>query len=136
MILTNIYKEKKRKMILNEIFSYKIGTIQTKNGNNLRVAYIDPKESENTFNVKDKLKSYGAHWHNTAKWWYWPLGKNPEYVIQNQVRPCIEELSVIEDGGNSTRKVANIVDELIKKGCIKENDTDEYLEWQIRVMKD
>jgi hypothetical protein len=102
-------------MVLNEIFSYKIGTIQTKNGNNLRVAYIDPKESENTFNVKDKLKSYGAHWHNTAKWWYWPLGKNPEYVIQNQVRPCVEELSVIEDGGNSTRKVANIIDELIKK---------------------
>ena len=30
----------------------------------------------------------------------------------------------------------NFVNELIEKGCIKEVDTDEYLEWQIRVMKD
>lgn len=30
----------------------------------------------------------------------------------------------------------NFVDELIKKGCIKEVDTDEYLEWQIMVIKD
>lgn len=28
------------------------------------------------------------------------------------------------------------VDELIEMNCIKEIDTDEYLEWQIRVMKD
>lgn len=30
----------------------------------------------------------------------------------------------------------NFVNELIEKGCIKEVDTNEYLEWQIRVMKD
>ena len=30
----------------------------------------------------------------------------------------------------------NFVNELIEKGCIKEVDTDKYLEWQIRVMKD
>lgn len=30
----------------------------------------------------------------------------------------------------------NFVNELIEKGCIKEIDTDEYLEWQITVKKD
>lgn len=30
----------------------------------------------------------------------------------------------------------NFVTELIEKGCIKEIDTDEYLEWQITVKKD
>lgn len=103
-------------MLLTESFSYKIGTIKTKNGFNMRVAYIDSKMSQNTFDVKEKIKKYGAAWNNVNKWWYWPLGNNPEDVIRNKVRPCMEELAKVEVTDNGTkRNIEASIDELIAK---------------------
>lgn len=103
-------------MLLNESFSYKIGNIETKNGYNLRVAYIDTKSSQDTYNIRNKIQSFGAKWFPIKKWWYWNLGNNPENVIRTQVQPCIEELSKIEDmGGDPRRDVIATVEKLIAK---------------------
>lgn len=103
-------------MLLNETFSYQIGNIKTKNGNYMRVAYIDTKRSQSTFDLKDKIKEFGAKWNGDAKWWYWPLGNDPEGVIRNQVQPCMEYLSTKEDmAGGPKRDIAASIDKLIKK---------------------
>lgn len=105
-------------MLLTETFSYQIGTIKTKNGNNMRVAYIDAKSSQDTYryDIRSKIKEYGAKWEPNGKWWYWILGNNPEQVIRTQVQPCIEFLSTKEyTGGEPKRKVEDIINKLISK---------------------
>lgn len=103
-------------MLLTETFSYQIGIIKTRNGNNMRVAYIDAHRSQDTYGVRKQIQSYGAKWEPNGKWWYWPLGNNPEEVIQTQVRPCIEYLTKIEDtGGEPKRNVEDVINKLIAK---------------------
>ena len=103
-------------MLLTETFSYQIGTIKTKNGNRMRVAYIDAHRSQDTYSIRNKIQSYGAKWEPNGKWWYWILGNNPEQVIQQQVRPCIEWLTQIEDmGGDPKRNVEDVINKLISK---------------------
>ena len=103
-------------MLLTETFSYQIGTIKTKNGNNMRVAYIDAHRSQDTYGIRKKLQSYGAKWEPNGKWWYWPLGNQPEEVINTQVKPCIEWLTKIEDmGGEPKRNVEDVINKLIAK---------------------
>jgi hypothetical protein len=103
-------------MLLTETFSYQIGTIKTKNGNNMRVAYIDAHRSQDTYGIRKQIQSYGAKWEPNGKWWYWPLGNNPEEVIRTQVRPCIEYLTKIEDtGGGPRRDIEVIINKLIAK---------------------
>lgn len=103
-------------MLLTETFHYQIGNIKTKNGNYMRVAYIDAKRSQSTFELRKEIQGFGAKWNNDAKWWYWPLGNNPEDVIRNQVQPCMEFLSTKEDmGGAPRRDIAASIDKLIAK---------------------
>ena len=103
-------------MLLTETFSYQIGTIKTTNGYNMRVAYIDAKRSQDTYSIRKKIQEFGAKWNNQFKWWYWVLGNNPEQVIKQQVQPCIEYLSKIEDmGGEPKRDVIQTIDKLIAK---------------------
>lgn len=103
-------------MLLTETFSYQIGTIKTKNGNNMRVAYIDAHRSQDTYGIRKKIQSYGAKWEPSGKWWYWILGNDPEGVIRNQVKPCIEYLTKIEDmGGEPKRNVEDVINKLISK---------------------
>ena len=103
-------------MLLNETFSYNIGTIKTKNGTNMRVAYIDAHRSQDTYSIRKQIQAHGAKWNPQAKWWYWILGNNPEEVINTQVKPCIEELTKIEDmGGEPKRNVEDVINKLISK---------------------
>ena len=103
-------------MILTETLSYQIGTIRTKNGNNMRVAYIDAHRSQDTYSIRKQIQSYGAKWEPTGKWWYWILGNDPEGVIRNKVKPCIEYLTQIEDmGGEPKRNVEDVINKLIAK---------------------
>lgn len=103
-------------MLLNETFSYNIGTIKTKNGTNMRVAYIDAHRSQDTYSIRKQIQAHGAKWNPQAKWWYWILGNNPVEVINTQVKPCIEELTKIEDmGGEPKRKVEDVINKLISK---------------------
>lgn len=103
-------------MLLTETFDYQIGTIRTRNGNNMRVAYIDAKRSQNTYDLRKEIQKFGAKWDNNAKWWYWVLGNNPEEVIRTQVQPCMEFLSTKEDmGGGPKRDIVASIDKLIKK---------------------
>lgn len=103
-------------MLLTETFRYQIGNIKTKNGNYMRVAYIDAKRSQNTYDLRNKIQEFGAKWNNDAKWWYWPLGNDPENVIRTQVQPCMEFLSTKEDmGGEPKRDIAASIDKLIQQ---------------------
>lgn len=102
-------------MLLTETFSYQIGTIKTQNGNNMRVAYIDAKRSQDTYSIRKDIQKFGAKWQPQSQWWYWILGNKPEEVIQNQVKPCIEFLSKREWVDGERRNVEDIVNELIQK---------------------
>lgn len=103
-------------MLLTETFDYQIGTIKTKNGNNMRVAYIDANRSQSTYDLRKKIQEFGAKWYGPAKWWYWVLGNDPEGVIRNQVQPCMEFLSTKEDmGGGPKRDIVASIDKLIAK---------------------
>lgn len=103
-------------MLLTETFSYQIGTIKTRNGNNMRVAYIDARRSQDTYSIRKEIQSYGAKWEPNGKWWYWPLGNDPEGVINTKVKPCIEYLTQIEDmGGDPKRNVEDVINKLIAK---------------------
>lgn len=114
--ITKYLYEKQKSMLLTETFSYQIGTIKTKSGNNMRVAYIDAHRSQDTYGLRKQIQSYGAKWEPNGKWWYWPLGNNPEEVINTQVRPCIEWLTQIEDmGGSPKRNVEDTINKLIAK---------------------
>lgn len=103
-------------MLLTETFDYQIGTIKTKNGNNMRVAYIDANRSQSTYDLRKKIQEFGAKWYGPTKWWYWVLGNDPEGVIRNQVQPCMEFLSTKEDmGGGPKRDIVASIDKLIAK---------------------
>lgn len=105
------------KSLLNEVFNIKNGWMRKKDGNKIRIAYIDPSSSESTYEHKDKLKNdFGANWIGTLKTWGWFLGDNPEWVYQNKIKPCLEYLVSVEKGSesNEKRNVIAILDELLK----------------------
>ena len=104
------------KRILKEAFNIKNANYKSKDGNEHKIAYIDPTTSENTFAFKDAIKKFGAKFFSSIKAWGWFLGDNPEYVYHNNIQPCLEYLTTVEDGGKGDRrnKVTNIIDSLIQ----------------------
>ena len=103
--------------ILNEVFNIKNATKTAKDGHKYNIAYIDPSTSENTFNFKDEIKKYGAKFFSDMKAWGWHLGSNPQEVYNTRIKPCLEYLASVEDGGNGVRQnnVISIIDELISE---------------------
>ena len=103
--------------ILNEVFNIKNATKTAKDGHKYNIAYIDPSTSENTFNFKDEIKKYGAKFFSDMKAWGWHLGSNPQEVYNTRIKPCLEYLASVEDGGNGTRKdnIIAIIDELLEE---------------------
>ena len=104
------------KRILKEAFNLKNANYKSKDGNEHKIAYIDPTTSENTFAFKDAIKKFGAKFFSSIKAWGWFLGDNPEYVYKNNIQPCLEYLTTVEDGGKGDRrnKVTDIIDNLIQ----------------------
>ena len=102
--------------MIEEIFNIKNGTFRGKNGQNIKIAYIDPTTSESTFEYKDEIKKYGARWDNYKKTWYWFLNDNPKEVYERQIKPCLEFLlSVEKNETGEERNVINIIDKLLKE---------------------
>ena len=49
------------KRILKEAFNLKNANYKSKDGNEHKIAYIDPATSENTFAFKDAIKKFGVN---------------------------------------------------------------------------
>lgn len=104
------------KQLLTEIFNIKNGTFKKKDGGVVKIAYIDPNSSESTYAIKDEVKKYGAKWISTIKAWGWFLGNDPQQVYQDQIKPCLEYLTSVEQNpNNEERNVLNIIDKLIQE---------------------
>ena len=57
------------KRILKEAFNLKNANYKSKDGNEHKIAYIDPTTSENTFAFKDAIKKFGAKFFSSIKAW-------------------------------------------------------------------
>lgn len=103
-------------MLLNEIFNYKVGTVLLQNGKKRQFAYIDKDTSEDTYKYKDVYPKYGAVYYGALKAWGWWLDDNdPQSTIENEVKPCIEYLTSIEQNDtNPARDAVAIIDQLIE----------------------
>ena len=121
--LTDIYilykikkKYKAMKCILTEVFNIKNAELTARDGHKYMVAYIDPASSENTYKFKDIFPKYKAKFLPN-KAWGWFLGQNPEYVYNEYIKPCLEELTKVEDEGHGTRQnsVIDIIDQLLSE---------------------
>lgn len=101
--------------MLNESFNIKNATLTAKDGHKYNIAYIDPATSENTYNLRDEIKKYGAKFFSDLKAWGWHLGQNPQAVYDKCIKPCLEYLVTVEDNGGGTRQneVTSIIDSLI-----------------------
>lgn len=104
-------------MKLFEEFNIVNASRTAKDGHEYKIAYIDPKTSENTFAFKDAIKQYGAKFFGDLKAWGWYLGANPDEVYHNKIQPCLEYLTSVENNGAGTRQnqVAQIIDGLIEE---------------------
>ena len=99
------------KKILNESFEWKIIKKTNQYGNVIIRAILDPiLTTENIYDVKDKLKSFGAKWDPDDKVWFFTLWKDPEKrkeQIEKVIKPCVEYLKSVEttDNGNDLETV-------------------------------
>lgn len=94
------------KEIITEAFKWSVKEKQKNDGTgSYYIAYIDPKLSQDTFNVKDTLKKrFNMKWDAFGKYWYMILSSDPtkrQTQIDSFVKPAIEYLEQ-----NSTEKGA------------------------------
>ena len=109
-----------KKELLTEIYNIKNGFFKKKDGTYSKIMYIDPKTSENTYNIKDELKNFDAKFlpnidgDPTKRAWGWYLGQNPQWVMDNKIKPCLDYLLSIEKNpNNEERNVIAIIDKLL-----------------------
>ena len=104
--------------LITEIFNIKNGLFTKKNGEKIKIAYIDPSTSESTYEHKDKIKNqFGAAWIGTLKTWGWFLGNQPEQVYNTKIKPCLEYLMSVEKNkpSDDKREVISIIDDLLRE---------------------
>ena len=84
-------------MKLLETYNITVTKIKKQDGTLSNYAYIDPKKStDDTFNIKDGIKNYGASWNKFNKVWGWYLSSDPAKLqtqLQTMVYPAIEYLN-------------------------------------------
>ena len=100
------------KKLLSEAYEWTVEKKTSKSGEPYYVAAIDPQLStDSTFEVKDKVKEFGAKWDNVRRRWYFILSSNPENrerQINTFVRPCVEYLKSVEKTPNGRDSEAEI----------------------------
>ena len=104
--------------LITEMFNIKNGLFTKKNGEKIKIAYIDPSTSESTYEHKDKIKNdFGAVWIGTLKTWGWFLGNQPEQVYNTKIKPCLEYLMSVEKNkpSDDKREVISIIDDLLRE---------------------
>lgn len=100
-------------MIITESFNIKNGDFKKKDGSTVKIAYIDPYTSTNTYQYKDTIKNkFGGMWLNQLKTWGWFLNNNPEAVYQTKIKPCLEWL---DQQINDNRDIVGMIDKLIQE---------------------
>lgn len=101
---------------LNEEFNIRNGEFTAKNGTKYKIAYIDPKTSENTYQYKNEIQKYGAKWMGHLKTWGWFLGDNPQETYNNKIKPCLDYLASVEQTENGEKRdVVSIIDKLLSE---------------------
>ena len=106
-----------KKQILNEVFNIKSGNMKKKDGSTVKIIYIDPQTSENTYQYKDTIKTrFKGNWLSNIKAWGWFAGSNPQMTIDNYVKPCLEFLLSVETNeNNESRDIVKLIDKLINE---------------------
>lgn len=100
-------------MLLTEVFNIKNGTFTKKDGTKVKIAYIDPKTSQSTYEYKDIIKSkFGAFWIQNMKTWGWFLNGNAEQIYNQKIKPCLEYL---DKATNTDRDIVGMIDKLIRE---------------------
>lgn len=114
-----MYKTIYRKFLyymINESFNIKNGQIAGQDGRLIKIAYIDPAQSEGTYEHKDIIKNrYDGKWLKTLKTWGWFLGTNPTQVYQTKIKPCLQYLESVAKVGprRGPEEIVSIIDQLI-----------------------
>jgi hypothetical protein len=89
------------KKILNEAYEWSTQRAINRNGEVYYKVFINRSLSEDTYEYKNEIKSFGALWDNTMKTWYFVVkGQNREEyenVIRTKVQPCVEFLREKEE---------------------------------------
>lgn len=84
-------------MKLLETYNISISKIKKQDGTTVNYAYIDPaKSTDNTMNIKDGIKQYGANWNKAYGVWGWYLSPDPAKLqaqLEKMVYPAIEYLN-------------------------------------------
>lgn len=102
------------KKVLKEAFEWSVQKIKKKDGSDLYKIIIDTRLSnESSYEHKDKIKSYGANWDNTGKYWFfWASGDKTKIknTIDKSVKPCIEYLKSVETKPSSKNTEETIIE--------------------------
>lgn len=105
------------KQLLTELFHIKNAEFHKKDGTTTHIAYIDPKESEDTFPHKEIYKKWGAKWsriNGIGNVWMWWLNDNPRTIYRNYIKPCLKELMTVEQNpNNEKRDLLQIINKLL-----------------------
>lgn len=100
-------------MLLTESFNIKNGTFKKRDGSTVKIAYIDPKTSESTYEYKDIIKSkFDGYWMQQMKTWGWFLNDDPERIYRTKIQPCLQFL---DQKTNTSRDIVKIIDRLIQE---------------------
>ena len=88
---------------LNESFEVRAGQFTSKEGKVSKIAYIVSTDGEQLYNYTNIVKKYGAKWLPTLKLWGWFISDKNQFIIDSQIKPCIQELNNVkqsEGNGN------------------------------------
>lgn len=78
---------------LNEAFEVRAGQFTSKEGKVSKIVYITSTEGEQLYNYTNIVKKYGAKWLPTLKLWGWFISDKNQFIIDSQIKPCIQELN-------------------------------------------
>lgn len=101
-----IYIKSKKMSILSESYSFRVDKFRKKDGTEGKKAVLLGDENEDTFKIRDKIKSYGWQWDSYLKKWIVYLSNDEsknKWIIDNKVQPLIDYLSTVENNGDRAR---------------------------------
>ena len=120
---------------LNEAFEVRAGQFTSKEGKVSKIAYIVSTDGEQLYNYTNIVKKYGAKWLPTLKLWGWFISDKNQFIIDSQIKPCIQELNNAkqsegngnengnEDGNDIIKIIENLQEMLSNTDMIDELDT-------------
>lgn len=99
---------------LNESFEVRAGQFTSKEGKVSKIAYIVSTDGEQLYNYTNIVKKYGAKWLSTLKLWGWFITDKNQFIIDSQIKPCIQELNNVKQSGNNGNEEGNDIIKIIE----------------------